>query len=231
MFMVRSWLAAAFAALCAVLFAASGGRQADSAGPLRVIDGDTFDVGGRRVRLYGVDAPERDQTCADAQGRPFACGAWVTAEVERRFGGARAECRMVERDSYGRAVSRCTVAGRDLGEALVAAGLAVAFRRHSLDYDRTERAAQRAGAGLWAGSFQTPAEFRARARAAPAPAPAAPAAPGDCAIKGNISDNGRIYHMPHNRDYAATRIDTARGERWFCSEEEARGAGWRPAGN
>lgn len=50
-----------------------------------------------------------------------------------------------------------------------------------------------------------------------------------CDIKGNISSNGRIYHRPGGAHYARTQIDESRGERWFCSEEEARAAGWRPA--
>jgi hypothetical protein len=49
----------------------------------------------------------------------------------------------------------------------------------------------------------------------------------DCRIKGNISNNGRIYHVPGSRHYDRTKIDTSRGERWFCSVEEAVRAGWR----
>ena len=53
-------------------------------------------------------------------------------------------------------------------------------------------------------------------------------APSDCRIKGNISLEGeRIYHVPGGEWYAETRIDELEGERWFCSEEEARAAGWR----
>ena len=51
---------------------------------------------------------------------------------------------------------------------------------------------------------------------------------GQCVIKGNISSKGeRIYHVPGGRYYDATVIDTAKGERWFCSEAEAVAAGWR----
>jgi endonuclease YncB( thermonuclease family) len=52
--------------------------------------------------------------------------------------------------------------------------------------------------------------------------------PGTCAIKGNISRNGRIYHLPNSASYARTTIDESKGERWFCSEREAQAAGWRP---
>lgn len=51
---------------------------------------------------------------------------------------------------------------------------------------------------------------------------------GDCVIKGNISARGeRIYHLPGDHYYSKTRIEPAKGERWFCSEAEARAAGWR----
>jgi methylphosphotriester-DNA--protein-cysteine methyltransferase len=56
-----------------------------------------------------------------------------------------------------------------------------------------------------------------------------PAAAADCAIKANVSASGRIYHRPGQRDYAATRINPARGEAFFCTEPEARAAGFRPA--
>jgi hypothetical protein len=53
---------------------------------------------------------------------------------------------------------------------------------------------------------------------------------GVCAIKGNISSSGeRIYHVPGQRYYDATRISESKGERWFCTEEEAVRAGWRKA--
>ena len=59
---------------------------------------------------------------------------------------------------------------------------------------------------------------------------AAASGSGDCRIKGNISRKGmRIYHVPGGQSYAKTRIDTAKGERWFCTEAEARAAGWRRA--
>jgi hypothetical protein len=66
-------------------------------------------------------------------------------------------------------------------------------------------------------------EFRARRWAA-----AEGAAPEGCAIKGNVTRNGRIYHMPWSPWYPQTRIETDKGKRWFCTEAEALAAGWRP---
>jgi hypothetical protein len=55
-------------------------------------------------------------------------------------------------------------------------------------------------------------------------------APDGCAIKGNITENGHIYHMPWSPWYGRVKVDPAQGERWFCSEAEAKSAGWRSAG-
>ena len=219
---------------CAVLFLllAAAPAAADPAGRLRVIDGDTVTVGGETVRLFGIDAPEADQTCTSAAGDPWPCGAWAAAEVAARFEGSRVSCERLDTDRYGRTVARCREDGADIAESIVAAGLALAYRDYSWDYDLAEKSARVAGRGLWSGRFETPADWRAARREAEPAAQTVPqTAAGDCAIKGNISAAGRIYHQPHNRDYAETRIDPSRGERWFCSPAEAEAAGWRPARN
>lgn len=195
---------------------------AEVEGRLRVIDGDTFDIGGTRVRLHGVDAPEIGQPCQTDSGQTWDCGVWARDNVERLFGGQRASCSAIELDRYGRTVAKCTARGVDIGAALVSEGYAFAFRRYSMDYDLIEKQAAVAGVGLWGMTVQAPAAYRQSGGDAPA---------GDCVIKGNISNSGRIYHMPHNQDYGRTRVDAARGERWFCTEAEARAAGWRPARN
>jgi hypothetical protein len=111
-----------------------------------------------------------------------------------------------------------------MGEVLVAAGYARAYLRYSDRYLETEKAAVVTGRGIFGSDMAAPEDHRAAARPAPTQA-----APGDCAIKGNISSNGRIYHLPGQENYADTRINPARGERWFCTEAEARAAGWRRA--
>jgi hypothetical protein len=93
-----------------------------------------------------------------------------------------------------------------------------------MDYDLLEKEAYLAGAGLWSSSTAVPADQRRTTRT---PDTAPPSA--GCVIKGNISNSGRIYHVPGQENYADTRINTGRGERWFCSSEEAEAAGWRAA--
>lgn len=213
---------------CSLLLVLATPALADYSGPIRVVDGDTIHVGDVTVRLHGIDAPEVAQMCDDAEGRPWPCGAVIRETLATTYDGQIATCTERDRDRYGRSVAKCYVDGRDLAGEIVANGWAEAYRRYSMDYDLAEKAAQVQGVGLWAGTMQSPAAFRADQRAAQ---PQAQEAPDNCLIKGNISASGQIYHMPHNRDYANTRINEARGERWFCSEDEARAAGWRPARN
>jgi endonuclease YncB( thermonuclease family) len=203
----------------------------DIVGTVRVIDGDTLEVAGTRVRLFAVDAPELGQTCDAPRGESggdgvWSCGDWAADRVRATFAGQRARCTMLDIDPYGRAVSRCAVGGADMGARIVAEGWAMAYRRYGLDYDLDEKTAAAAGRGIWSGGAEAPAAYRARIRQSAA---AAGPAPDGCAIKGNISGNGRIYHVPGQENYADTGINEARGERWFCSEAEAQAAGWRRA--
>jgi endonuclease YncB( thermonuclease family) len=223
-----------FPVLALALAAASAAAADRISGPARVIDGDGLRIRGTVVRLYGIDAPELDQIC-ELSGGPWACGRWAKAELEALVAGREVRCTERARDRYGRSVATCTAGGLDLAEAMVRRGAAFAYRAFSADYIAAEKAAMIAGAGLWAAVVTRPAEHRAAARAAAsagteAAADGEAAAPaGACAVKGNISAAGRIYHLPGQADYESTRIDPARGERWFCSAAEAEASGWRPA--
>ena len=209
-------------------------------GPARVIDGDTLEVEGTRIRLHGIDAPESAQTCRTG-GRPWSCGLKAARALGERIGGTPVTCDERDRDRYDRVVAVCRHLGRDVNAWLVREGWALAYRRYSLEYVDDEAAARSARRGIWRGEFVRPWDWRQGIRLATAdrqpairdrqPATTASDARGRCDIKGNVSHNSgrRIYHMPADRDYARTQIDPSRGERWFCSESEARAAGWRRA--
>ena len=206
-----------------VLICASLPVWADLSGYVRVIDADTIDVGGVRVRLHAIDAPEEDQICQTEQGVDFACGAWASAQVLDRFGGTYARCAQTDTDRYGRVVAICQVDSVDMGQEIVSQGWAFAYRRYGMDYDLDEKSAYVADRGLHGLRVQSPAQFRktrAKGRIPPNPS---------CRIKGNISKNGRIFHVPGQEFYEQTGINLTRGERWFCSPAEARAAGWRAA--
>ncbi len=198
-----------------------------------MIDGDTIDVGRTRVRLHGVDAPESGQSCI-ASGARWPCGRRATRALAERLGSRTVICEERDPDRYGRIVAVCRQDGRDINAWLVAKGWALAYRRYSRAYVDEERTARSAREGMWRGEFVAPWDWRRGKRlrdSARTSRPSARAASKRCNIQGNIGRGGkRIYHMPSGHYYARTRIDTSRGERWFCSEREARAAGWRRAG-
>lgn len=192
-------------------------------GRARVIDGDTLELAGQKLRLFGIDAPELDQVC-DRSGQRWACGEAARAALAQIVGGRRLSCAVQDIDRYGRNVATCLAGGDDVAALMVRQGLALAYRRYSGRYVNAEAAARADGIGLWTSTYVAPEAYRAEGRGAD------PAPPGDCTIKGNIGRGGnRIYHMPGQADYAATRINEGAGERWFCTEAEARAAGFRRA--
>ncbi|MDX2259934.1 MAG: thermonuclease family protein [Hyphomicrobiaceae bacterium] len=199
-------------------------------GPVRVVDGDTLDIGATRVRLEGIDAPEAGQTCparylGGALG-PWNCGQAATSRLRHLTTLTTVTCEPTGSDTHGRTLAICYAAGRDLNAELVRAGLAWAFVKYSDRYVREEAEARRRRLGIWESpeAPQPAWEYRSLRWTL-----AATGAPEGCAIKGNISEGGHIYHTPWSPWYDKVSIDIARGERWFCDEAEAIKAGWRAA--
>ena len=209
--------------LISILLGMSIATAADVAGNARVVDGDTIAVESVTVRLYGIDAPENGQDCTRASGKKYNCGLAAEKHLKRLAQG-RVQCSGNQFDDYGRLIGICESGGKEVNRAMVLAGWALAFRKFSDTYVTEEATAKAGGRGMWAGEFQAPWEFRAQKWQA-----ASQAVPDrDCPIKGNINRKGvKIYHAPWSRSYKRTKINTAKGERWFCSEGEALAAGWR----
>ena len=199
-------------------------RRVTVSGPALVIDGDTMDVRGTRIRLFGIDAPERDQTCRHGSRR-WACGQKAARALRDRIGNRSVRC--VERDREARTVAVCRAGAVELNQWMVREGWALAYRQYSRSYVDEERRARAAKRGVWRGEFVEPWDWR-RGERLPGARQTAQQGRGGCRIKGNISTSGkRIYHVPGGRFYGDVRIDTRKGERWFCSASEARRAGWR----
>jgi hypothetical protein len=164
---------------------------------------------------------------------------------------------VVQQDHYERLVAVVYLGDENVSAWLVQQGHAWAYRQYAKDqqYCLWEGDVRSARLGLWGAppkewrapwawrqfkrkeratftdySAETAAKCIAAIgkRALPATKPAPPPPPSDdCPIKGNISKSGKIYHMPGGDDYHRTRIDESKGERWFCTEHDARAAGWR----
>jgi endonuclease YncB( thermonuclease family) len=217
------------------LLASAGAHAGQIEGEARAIDGDSLSMD---FRLFGIDTPEAEQTCIDAHAQKYPCGQIASDALARLVQDKIIRCEAKTRDRYGRPVVICYADDIDIGGALVDQGLAVAFRRYSDKYVANEERARAAKRGLWAGTFEMPWDYRESRRKQSAaervPPPGCPAEPDplptECVIKGNVSGSGRIYHMPGSRDYEKVVINRAKGERYFCSEEEARACGWRKPG-
>lgn len=125
-----------------------------------VIDGDTLDFGNARVRLYGIDAFEREQLCKRADGTHFPCGQFAREMLANLVGQGMTECRKRDVDVYHRVVAVCRVADFDLAGELVKAGVALAYRRYSDDYVDEEAEARAARRGAWDGEFTAPWDWR-----------------------------------------------------------------------
>ena len=121
----------------------------------RVVDGDTIDIGGQRIRLPGLDAPEWSQTCRTAAGGDWQCGAEASRRMRELTRGRTLTCQPEGHDRYGRLLATCRDGSTDIAEALVADGLAISSR-----YAAAEALARKAHRGLWQGSFDTPADWR-----------------------------------------------------------------------
>ena len=156
---LRSKVAQALLLLLALAIDVAHAQRATIAGAATVIDGDTLDVAGVRVRLWGIDAPESRQVCSVA-GTDYPCGGRATAHLRGLVGGRPVACEPRDTDRYGRTVAVCRVAGRDLGAAMVRDGWAVAFVRYAKDYVAQEQEARSARRGLWEGTFLAPEIWR-----------------------------------------------------------------------
>ncbi|MDZ4843757.1 MAG: thermonuclease family protein [Hyphomicrobium aestuarii] len=217
-------------------------------GAARIVDGDTIDVAGTRIRLEGIDAPEAGQLCNRRDGGTWDCGTEATRVLTSLINGSAVQCAVEGRDVYGRTLGTCFPARREetpqrrgsitegairaetpqrrvsINAEMVRRGLAWAFVKYSSTYVGEEAAARQAQNGIWQAATRTASDHRATRWVS-----ASEAAPDGCAIKGNISHSGRIYHMPWSPWYAKVVMRADKGTRWFCSEAEAVAAGWRAA--
>src|ERR1043166_5625756 len=116
------------------LLAAQPVAAEEVTGVPRIVDGDTVYVAGAKIRLSGIDAPETDQICLDAEGQRWTCGIEATTRL-RAFSAGRAwTCQLSGTDRYGRNLGACQVAGEDVSRWLARNGWALAFRRYSMAY-------------------------------------------------------------------------------------------------
>ncbi|GAX83763.1 hypothetical protein CEUSTIGMA_g11188.t1 [Chlamydomonas eustigma] len=175
-------------------------------GPARVVDGDTLVINEERIRLYGVDAPEKAQSCKTSKGAEYSCGQRSKEALTTKIGSKQVTCLVKNKDQYGRNVAVCTLRGgllggegEELNEWLVSNGFAVAYRQYGKEYIPVEEKAKAEHRGLWDGSFTTPSDWRKQQKAAVAlssgPAALNASALGLIGTKSNQNEGGSVMPM------------------------------------
>ena len=126
-----------------------------------ISDGDSLRAGRVKLRLHGIDAPERKQKCEDAARKTYACGKQAKNWLQKLIRiGDHLSCDLLDIDRYKRLIVRCFKDGKDINEAMVRAGWAIAYTRYSDDYLTAETAAKAEEIGLWQGPFIRPEAWR-----------------------------------------------------------------------
>jgi endonuclease YncB( thermonuclease family) len=146
----------------ALSLTASVALAEDIVGPASIVDADTFDLAGKRIRVLDIDAPEPRQLCTQQNGEQWRCGQQAANALADWIGQRNVLCMTTKKDKYKRWLARCTVDGADIAEWLAAQGWGVPYRDCKCEVVRNaaERA-QHNKLGIWSGEFQMPWEWRA----------------------------------------------------------------------
>ena len=191
---------------------------------VRVVDGDTIHIGKIKYRLEGIDAPETRQNCL-LKDKQWRCGKIATKSLKERIQDfSKLRCEGSKKDAYGRILAVCFLGNNDINAWMVKNGWALAYTKYSEKYLKEQQYAKKKRLGIWEGDFVSPWDWRKGERLASQK----PNEKNRCKIKGNISSSGeKIFHSPGGAYYSRTKISEQKGEKWFCSEAEAKKLGWR----
>ena len=191
-------------------------------GRATAISGDLIRVNTQLIRLTGIEAPEPKQPCLRGNGRRWNCGASARAALDKLVRGKTVVCTASGEDSDGRTLASCKADEADVAETLVRGGHVFAASGLFASYSSAESQAHSEQLGIWQGESIRPKEWRDQIWE-----DAKRNAPEGCPIKGYARASDRIYTMPWSNDYHGAKVRTVKGDRWFCSEDEARAAGFK----
>ena len=133
-----------------------------------VVDGDTLKINKKKIRLFGIDAPEIKQICKKNYfsflyfkfQKNYKCGLVSQQKLKILIKGNNIKCISNGKDKYKRFLSICFVKKKDINAWLVKSGYAIAYKKYSKKYISDEKYARRNKLGLWSGSFQEPEKWR-----------------------------------------------------------------------
>ena len=128
-------------------------------GPAKIIDGDTIKIKGKKIRFFGIDAPEIKQTCRNKNSQFYKCGNEAKFALEMYI-FSEVICYYNNKDRYGRILGICFVEGTELNKMMVQSGNAVAYLKYSKKYLNDQEIAKNKNRGIWSGEFDMPWEWR-----------------------------------------------------------------------
>ncbi len=134
----------------------------------KIIDGDTIKINSKKIRLHGIDAPEKKQTCQKPYltisffsfTKSYLCGQVSTNKLTKKINNQIIKCKIKDVDRYSRLIGECYKRNQNLNSWLVANGHAVAYRKYSKKYISDEINAKNNKLGIWQGKFEMPWNFR-----------------------------------------------------------------------
>ncbi|MBR5598705.1 MAG: thermonuclease family protein [Alphaproteobacteria bacterium] len=129
-------------------------------GSIDVVHANVFYISGRRVRLYGVDAPDNDQICSNASGGSYNCGQEAVSWIRGWIDNNQIDCYLLQINPNGEDIATCVWGEYDIGAGLVGAGWALANTNETRIYAPYEAKAQGNSYGLWSGTFYSPQDWR-----------------------------------------------------------------------
>ena len=125
-----------------------------------ITDGDTIKIENKKIRLHGIDAPEKKQSCIK-NSKKYNCGKQATIALANKINGNSLVCKVQKRlDRYKRYIGVCFAEEVNLNKWMVKNGYAVAYRKYSKDYIEDEDYAKNNKLGLWSGNFIHPEKWR-----------------------------------------------------------------------
>ena len=134
----------------------------------KVVDGDTIKINSKKIRLYGIDAPEKKQKCKKTYltisfmsfTKDYMCGEVSTQKLIKKINKQKLNCNILDVDRYKRLIGECFKRNINLNSWMVSNGFAVAYRKYSKKYVSDEINAKNNKLGIWQGKFEMPWDYR-----------------------------------------------------------------------
>ena len=128
-------------------------------GKAKIVDGDTIKIGKNIIRLHGIDAPEKNQSCI-INNEEWHCGKKATESLKNLINLKTIKCETSEKDRYNRYIAECYINNLSINQWMVRNGWAIAYRYYSNKFVDDEKIAKINQNGIWKGSFIEPYLFR-----------------------------------------------------------------------